>query len=198
MKDGRMEVAMSELKTALDLATWLFGQGGRDMGKTHARETLAAIPADAVEQIAGLNESLLEFDEMADEFKGAADKAEAQVKELKAVRHRLTRELEKSCAALAENVKLKAGISVEVAGIPGHVIVREAGGPEDILASLAVSVGKLKSFQSEWAEKDGNTPGYNLQKARNYGEQAARERKRVKELEAENLSLTTALQYAND
>lgn len=47
---------------------------------------------------------------------------------------------------LEERVEeLEAGIRAEVAAIPGHVVVREEGGDEDVLASLAVSVGKLKS-----------------------------------------------------
>lgn len=32
---------------------------------------------------------------------------------------------------------------------------------------------ELQAFKDEWDEKDGNSPGYNLQKARNYGEQGA-------------------------
>ena len=47
---------------------------------------------------------------------------------------------------LEERVEeLEAGIRAEVAAIPGHVVVREEGGDEDVLASLAVSVGKLKA-----------------------------------------------------
>jgi hypothetical protein len=33
---------------------------------------------------------------------------------------------------------------------------------------------ELRKFKEAWGLKDGNSPGYNLQKANNYGEQAAR------------------------
>jgi len=48
---------MGEAKTALDLAARLIHQGGRDMGKTHAREVLAATPANAPEIIKALVEA---------------------------------------------------------------------------------------------------------------------------------------------
>ncbi len=36
-----------------------------------------------------------------------------------------------------------------------------------------LSRDELVAFQKWWREKDGNTPGYNLEKAHNYGRQAA-------------------------
>lgn len=35
-------------------------------------------------------------------------------------------------------------------------------------------IAHLRAFKAEWATKDGNSPGYNCQKARNYGNQAAK------------------------
>jgi hypothetical protein len=40
--------------------------------------------------------------------------------------------------------ELEAGVRAEVAAIPGAVVVREGGADEDVLKSLAVSVGRLK------------------------------------------------------
>lgn len=44
---------------------------------------------------------------------------------------------------------------------------------------------KLKEFKQQWDEKDGNSPGYNLQKAKTYGEQAAKFRIEHDALKAE-------------
>lgn len=83
---------MDDPKTALELARYLFSMGGRDMGKTHARETLAGIPADAVAQIADLQDRLGAWRKNAHAAstaataeRGRAEKAEARVKELEAL-----------------------------------------------------------------------------------------------------------------
>lgn len=47
-------------------------------------------------------------------------------------------------------------------------------------------VAELEAFQSEWQQKDGNTPGYNLQKAKNYGAQAYEWKQKAIKLEARN------------
>ncbi len=48
---------------------------------------------------------------------------------------------------------------------------RDAYSAEDLAALIA--------FKDEWSAKDGNSPGYNLQKARTYGEKAFKYRKRL-------------------
>jgi hypothetical protein len=47
-----------------------------------------------------------------------------------------------------------------------------AGNPIS-LQSFINEVADLRAFKKEWDSEDGNSPGYNLQKARNYGKQAA-------------------------
>lgn len=50
---------------------------------------------------------------------------------------------------------------------------------------------------SEWSEKDGNSPGYNLQKAQTYGRIAANERRRAAAAEARVEALEGALRAAD-
>lgn len=40
--------------------------------------------------------------------------------------------------------------------------------------SLRAELERLQAFKDDWDKRDGNSPGYNLQKARTYGEQAAK------------------------
>jgi len=40
------------------------------------------------------------------------------------------------------------------------------------LESFIEEIAELREFRKTWDENDGNTPGYNLQKARGYGKQA--------------------------
>ena len=46
------------------------------------------------------------------------------------------------------------------------------GNPID-LQDFIDEIAELRAFKEEWDQNDGNSPGYNLQKARNYGKQAA-------------------------
>ncbi len=41
------------------------------------------------------------------------------------------------------------------------------------LRATVSELERLQSFHAEWAEKDGNSPGYNLEKAKTYGRIAA-------------------------
>lgn len=124
---------------------------------------------------AALGDQLGKLDETADGFKKAADDAEARADEANVLLTELSRRAARGrcefhdeplvlvwrCEVpantnrtprpvcpdcLEERIEqLEAGIRAEVAAIPGNVVVREEGGLEDVLASLAVSVGKLKA-----------------------------------------------------
>ena len=54
---------------------------------------------------------------------------------------------------------------------------------------LADRIAELEARLAEWAEKDGNSPGYNLEKAKTYGRIAGEERKRAEKAEAERDAL---------
>lgn len=56
-------------------------------------------------------------------------------------------------------------------------------------AALRARVAGLEAQLAEWAEKDGNSPGYNLEKAKIYGRIAGEERRRAKKAEAERDAL---------
>lgn len=56
-------------------------------------------------------------------------------------------------------------------------------------ATLRARVAELEAQLAEWAEKDGNSPGYNLEKAKTYGRIAGEERRRAKKAEAERDAL---------
>lgn len=51
-------------------------------------------------------------------------------------------------------------------------------------SALRAENEELQAFKKEWVNKDGNSPGYNLQKARNYGEKAREFKLKCDELEA--------------
>lgn len=105
----------------------------------------------------------------------------ARVTELEGARERLTDELAKSAAALAENVQLQAdlglteayvaeleaGIRTEIDAMPDAVIVRENGADENVLASLAVSVGNLKHDLDE--ARANSVPGLSHEVLTTYG-----------------------------
>lgn len=55
--------------------------------------------------------------------------------------------------------------------------------------ALRARVAELEAQLAEWAEKDGNSPGYNLEKAKTYGRIAGEERQRAKKAEAERDAL---------
>lgn len=44
---------------------------------------------------------------------------------------------------------------------------------KELQAASVAEVTRLQSFCAEWSEKDGNSPGYNLEKAKTYGRIAA-------------------------
>lgn len=47
----------------------------------------------------------------------------------------------------------------------------------EVIGPLLLELERLRAFREEWAAADGNTPGYNLQKAKTYGEKAAQYKK---------------------
>lgn len=65
--------------------------------------------------------------------------------------------------------------------------------PDARIAELEAEVETLRDFKNAWDERDGNPPGYNLEKARSYGEMTARLSKRVAELERERDRYKAAL-----
>ena len=63
----------------------------------------------------------------------------------------------------------------------------------DELRTLRARVAELEGKLGEWAEKDGNSPGYNLEKAKMYGRIAHDERKRAETAEARVAELEAQL-----
>lgn len=66
------------------------------------------------------------------------------------------------------------------------------------LESLRAENEALKEFKQQWDEKDGNSPGYNLEKAKLYGSQAADYRAKLQEAEKEIAKLKTCEQLLNE
>ena len=59
-------------------------------------------------------------------------------------------------------------------------------------------VAELERERDEWAQKDGNSPGYNKEKAQTYGRIAHEERERAERAEAQVATLREALDELAD
>ena len=69
-------------------------------------------------------------------------------------------------------------------------------GVHPFVKALVIECQRSRDFEKEWASRDGNSPGYNIEKARNYGRQAYEYRLRAEAAENEVIRLRGHLSIA--